>query len=444
MPNVTPMQMIVDDNLHTVYDDDSKKTREEIDGLLKKCLGAAYTSFTFKVGQKVVTGKYVNKSNETIYIIVANITFMGGTEGQHPKDLKRIQYNVTWREFYEKYSSIGKVLWMGLYSYADINVWAFFEPQTYLAKHEGTSMISKGGHKAQYSCHIYLNDLYQGYINNKFCKLDKNNNVVGSVRFDYLASFFDGEEREGNPIIEVIENINTEKVEWNKWITASIAIPYMKRLKEVTGFKQWKQNLWNGWYIEALYSEYLGNRPSQYIDYVATTDKQEVLIEYKNSGLDLAFPSPEHHFIGDLKAVCEGDGNTLLNDETKVKNALEKYKRIWFVIYIHEKKPGKTNDYEMVKWRNHFIQNEGEWDPRKEFNELSAPLTPHSVSFSEMVVIELNEITKEKYFSIGPQFGLNSDGNERNNKFKISKRLLDSVTDDNFVIYRYRPTKNAI
>ena len=44
---------------------------------------------------------------------------------------------------------------------------------------------------------------------------------------------------------------------------------------------------------------------------------------------------------------------------------------------------------------------------------------------------------KDKYFKIGKQFGLNSNGDERNEKFKVSKKLLKTINDDSFVIYRY-------
>lgn len=442
MANAIPKQMYIENGkLHTEYAKDSKKTMDEIYDLVNESLGDSFTKINFKKDQKIAAGYYTHSNAKKTYFLVANVTFMGGKEGQHKKDLKRIQYNVMWREFYERYSSQGEVLWMGLYSYKDMNIWAYFKPETYLKKHQGKSMISKGGHKAQYSCHIYLNDLYQGFNNNSFEKVDKNKNVVGAIKFDYLAQFFEGSRGTKNPIIEVIEEINREEVEWNNWIMAKRAIPFMKTLKEVTGFKQWKQNLWNGWYIESLYSKYLHEHPSDYIDYVATSKKSDVNLEYRESGLDLAFPKEPYHFIGDLKAVCEGGGDTLLNDETKVKSALEKYKRIWFIIYIHEKKQGKTNDYEMVKWRNEFILKEGEWDFRQHpnFEPLSAPLTPHSVAYSEMVIIELNEITKEKYFSIGAQWGNNSDGNVRNDKFKVNKEMLRDINDDSFVIYRYRP-----
>lgn len=276
------------------------------------------------------------------------------------------------------------------------------------------------------------------YDNEFFSKVDKNGNTVGSIRFDCLAKFLNNEYSTANPIIEVINNINKKEIKWNQWITAADAIPYMKNLKSKTGFNQWKQNMWNGWLTEAIYSDYLCDNPSDYIDYVATSKKKTVKDEYKEFGLDLAFPKVPYHFVGDLKAVCFGDGSTLLNDETKVKNALKVYKKIWFIMYIHDKKQGKENDYEMVKWRNHYILDSGEWK-KPTFDELDAPKTPHSISYSEMIIIELNEITKNKYFTIGEQYGLNSDGKERNEKFKVNKSLLKSINDDSFVIYRYRP-----
>ena len=40
---------------------------------------------------------------------------------------------------------------------------------------------------------------------------------------------------------------------------------------------------------------------------------------------------------------------------------------------------------------------------------------------------------------VGSQWGKNSDGKARNNKFKINKKILKEAKDDSFVIYRYRP-----
>ena len=173
-------------------------------------------------GRTSVVGHYVTVGNQHIYIKVANLTFMGGQEGDHPKDLKRIQYNFRWRNFYNEYSRRGKVLWLGLYSHRGINIWAFFEPESYISKHIGKTMCTQDGKPSNYSCHIFLNDLYQGYENGNigryYQKTDKNGNVVGAVSNTFLKAFFDNAIASRNPILEVINSINTTKVPWNKEI----------------------------------------------------------------------------------------------------------------------------------------------------------------------------------------------------------------------------------
>lgn len=59
--------------------------------------------------------------------------------------------------------------------------------------------------------------------------------------------------------------------------------------------------------------------------------------------------------------------------------------------------------------------------------------------FSHCLITISLYITKDKYFLVGFQWGKNSDGKARNNKFKINKKILKEAKDDSFVIYRYRP-----
>lgn len=463
MANVTPQQIYMYNNeVLTKFDKDSVKNSAYIHKSLKSVLGPSYERISFRKGMRNVCGQYTTSSGSRVFFMVANLTFMGGKEGQHPKDLKRIQYNILWKEFYEQYSQEGEVLWLGLYSYMDSNIWAFFRPETYLQKHTDKSMVSKGGHKAMYSCHIYLTDLKLGFENGEESrfqqKVDKNGNIVGAIKYELLADFFDGHLGGENPILSKIKEINQKAIRWNTWIRADYAIPYMRGLQNKTGFNKWKGNLWNGWFIEGIYSEYLHDNPSEYIHYIGTTKNVKIKKEYSPYKLDLGFPNKDFHFIGDLKAISIDDemelfyhhgyetiksksisGDSYLNDEKCINQALAKYKRIWFIIYIHNKKKGYTNQYEMVKWRNQYIRNLGEWDGNehnKKFNLLSAKNTPHSVSYTEMVIIELNEITKDKYFKLKSQ-GKNSNGKPRNNKYGISKKFLKGINDDSFVIARY-------
>lgn len=434
MANVIPKQFYEENgSIKISFEKDNTLKRNEMKEVMINLLGDGFENIDFKKGQRTLTGHY-NAGQEDIFFMMANVTFMGGREGQHPKDLKRIQYNVDWRTFYNTYNDKGTVLWMGIYSYKDLNVFAVFEPETYLEKHKGKEMITKKGQKSAYSCHIYLNDLYQGYKNGIFKKIDKNGNHIWAISSNDLKLYFEGD-YEQDPIISTIKEINSKRITWDRWIRADEAIYFMKELKSKTGFNKWKENMWNGFILEGIYDDFLNDSPSKYMEYVETSRFEEIKNEYKKYCLDLAFPNENNKFIGDLKNVSIDSYDSYLNDETNVNAALEKYNKIWFIIYLHEKKPGKTNDYEMVKWRNHFIKDSGEWKRGKIFNEKSAPYTPHSIKMIGMVIVELNEVTKEKYFFIKSQ-GPNSNDRERPDKYGIKKRILKEVMDDSLVIYR--------
>ena len=224
MSNVIPMQMYIkNDTLFKEFAIDERKSREDISKYLKEVLGTNFQEFIYRKGQKVSTGKY-NARDITYYLRVANITFMGGKEGQHPLDLKRIQYDLHWREFYDEFNSKGKVIWLGLYTFKETKVWAFFEPESYLRKHKGTSMLTSKGLISKYSCHIYLNDLFKGAETNVFEKIDKNKNKIVSINYNYLKQYLDGQTFKMNPIIEIINQINESVIKWKNWISAKDAI----------------------------------------------------------------------------------------------------------------------------------------------------------------------------------------------------------------------------
>ena len=91
---------------------------------------------------------------------------------------------------------------------------------------------------------------------------------------------------------------------------------------------------------------------------------------------------------------------------------------------------------EMVEWRNNYIRSIGEWRRGKPFDLRDAPQTPYSITFKEMVIVELNPLTKDIYFGTMRQ-GVNSNGQPRNDKYSISKRFLRFIDDDRFVIDRF-------
>lgn len=438
MPNAIPLQLTK--NHVMVNDRDKILNKREVEGILKELLGDQVEIFDFIPRQKVTTAVF-HGPQHNIYLIIANITFMGGQEGQHPLDLKRIQYNVLWREFYTKYNKgDDEVKWLGIYSYDSLNVFASFSPETYLEKHKGKDMISKGGVKAQYSCHVFLNDLYKGLEEGVFSKIDARNNTIVTIApdnlFNYLSSVI-----KSDPNQAIIDSINkvSDTIPFKRWIRADEGIPYIKSLDDLnlfsSPFNEWRQNQWGGWYIEGYYYSYYAKHQDEPVKYLKACSDQHILNEYKQYGLDVAFPEGSAPFIGDVKTMEATNGKAYLNDETHTIEALARYGKIWIVIYLFDKKEGKTDDYSMVKWRNHYIANS---DGTPCLNEMSAPYTPHSVYFKEMVIVELNPVTAPLYFEVLTQ-GRQHDGSSRNRKYGIKKQYLNRIgTTDGFIVHRYR------
>ena len=263
MPNVVPFQINKDGKVSCRKDRTLNK--RELERVLRKALGKEnLVIISLHPRQKMVTAIY-NDCDKKTFIILANVTFMGGKEGQHRKDLKRIQYNARWRDYYQEHCNDGEVKWMGLYSFANMNVFVDFSPETYLKKHEGKSMISKGGHKAQYSCHVYLNDIMHGYNDGTFQKTDRFGNTITTVNQQNLADYLNNGAVSVNPIFRVINEVN-KTIEFNEWIRADKGIEYIRSLdNKGINYNQFRLNLWNGFYIEAKYSEYLWNNPSKFL-----------------------------------------------------------------------------------------------------------------------------------------------------------------------------------
>ena len=407
--------------------------QHEIINLIRRILGKRVRLIE-EYKNKQIPVFEVKYGDITHIFTMSNITYMGkGISFSNPETLKRIQLQSWFRKLYNQYTSQPntKVHFMGVYYFSRKYVFADFCAKDYIDKKWKTTT----------STHIYLNDILQGYNQGIFEKTDKYGNHISTIKLECFENYFKGE-YEKRSVIDRIEEISLEMPK--DWITAEKAIPFMRSLehedtKEFTSFNNWRQNLWNGWIIEAYYSKlashFTGNDSVLYID---TCDEKQIQDKYKSYDLDLLLTNEDGKtFLGDLKGVSinveKPQGKTLLNDEKHVNEAISKFERIWFVFYIQKSKPGKTNNYEMVKWRNAYIEKiDG-----KSRDPLSGKSTPHSIQIDEIVVIELNEVTKDRYFEIGKQWGKNSNQKDRNRKYKISKHLLKQLTeDDSFVIYR--------
>jgi len=132
------------------------------------------------------SGVYTNpNSGKKLYVMVANLTFMGGKLGQHPVYKKRIQYDFRWRDYYIQNIKNGPVIWLGLYSFNDIDAWVIFEPKTYLEKQKG-----KGNFTSR-SCHADIRDIQKACKQNKWIEsTDQKGNKSTAIPKTCLSDYF--------------------------------------------------------------------------------------------------------------------------------------------------------------------------------------------------------------------------------------------------------------
>lgn len=401
--------------------------KETIIDLILSRLGEKNCLIINHEGNKTPIIKYTSLRGNEIFLIISNVTYMGGDgkNKQHPLSLKRIQLKKWFKPFYENNKNSSNLIkFAGLYPLLDSNnnvndfILVDFEPKTYLQRNMNNS-----------SAHVFLNDLFQSFYKESFSKIDKRGNKITTIHSNNLEHYLNT-----TPYIDskfaFFDNFNSQ-FEWNKWITAEQAITYMYEHNSVN----YKQNLWNGWYLECRMDSFISQHKDVPVIYLDTSNDTDIINKFRKYDLDLVFK--EDDFLGDLKATSSKGTEIILNDKSHTDHALKDYKRIWYIIYVHEKKDGKTNNYEMVRWRNRFISQITNLSK----DELSAKGTPHSICFTNMVIVEINSINYIELLSknlIVPkkQFGKNSDGHERKEKYYLKKKIIN---DDNFVIYRYNP-----
>ena len=427
MHNLIPLQ------INSFGETENKKDQvlsiREIDNLMSKIFEGKVNRISRRAIYKVIHGDNIT------FLLVKNITYMGGDgmNKMHPLDLKRIQLPKSWQIFCEQNKGLNiDVKFIGIYKNDSLIIFADFIADTYLKRKMNNS-----------AAHIYLNDLYQGLKNGIFSKIDKRGNKIFTISEALFRDYIYKNAKENvNPILRTIEKI-TDTIKWNEWIRADEAIQYERSLftgDDDTSFNNWKQNMWNGWYVEAKFSHYQLYHPNIDVIYVDTCGNRAIKEKFKKYDLDLVFPKTLQNdlFMGDIKAVSTtSGGNTLLNDVAHTDLALKDFGKIWICFYLHDKLSGSTNNFEMVEWRNKYIYEQS--GKKGNLKLRSARNTPHSIKFTDMVILELNSVNKDNFFKAVNQFGHNSNGKERNKKYSINKNYLKKlVNDDSLVIYRYK------
>ena len=345
--------------------------------------------------------KYVHNNIDT-YFLTGAVTWLNKP---HPLFKKRLQLKDWYRDFYDKFihKENTDVRIVGVYRYDGMHIFVEFNAEDYMENKLNSS-----------SAHVYTNDLYQALKNEFFRKQDQNGNTITTISSKNFKKYIDGNIKE-NAIFDLFTKFNDDFL-FGEWISASSAIEEMKS----KNWYQWKGTEWAGWFLEYETNEFIENEDCPNIMLYIGNKKDDTLLDF-----DLYFE--EDDFYGDLKASDINQKEVILNDQDNILEAINLYEKLWYVIYEHDTKKDKDYGSVMAKARMKLMGT-----PYKEGSKISyKDRMKHSVNFKKMEILELNKINMHEVLRTFNQ-GRNSDGRNRNPKFKIDKKNID-----NFTIYSY-------
>lgn len=349
------------------------------------------------------------------HLLVRTCTYLGNP---HPIFKKRVQLPLWFNEYTKainKQNPNIEVRYIGVYHYGDEHhgdnvIFVDFKKDTYLAKK---------GHNS--SAHVYTNDLFQAMTYGVFTKEDYFGNTISAIRRDKFRDYITGNVSETNSLFDLFRKFNCGFT-FGQWLKALDVIKEMHKNE----WHQWRQAEWAGWFLEYKFNKFtIDNNVTNQMRYVGSSLKRE-------GDLDFDIRFDEEDFYGDLKASDIKKKETPGNDQQNLIECIYQFDKFWYVIYEHETlKDSEATNYEATKARNRYIKSV---DPSYDKDEMSYhKRMKNSVKFMKMSIIELNRVNFREALTDFNQ-GHQPDGNARNPKFNINKKVLEN---DNFVVFRY-------
>lgn len=352
-----------------------------------------------------------NHNGKKCFFLCGSVTYLSKP---HPVFKKRFQLKKWFKDFYDEYSGnpLNSIHLIGIYHYQGLILFVDFKTSDYMNRKLNSS-----------AAHIFTNDLYQGLSNGCFRKCDKNNNHITVLTIRTLKDFLSNKKME-NPIFNLFQKFNSQ-FGFGKWIYADKAISEMKN----ADWYQWKGTEWPGWFLEYKFSAFIvaQNCQGEMIYIGNIKNKEQKLLDF-----DIFFPKANYY--GDLKASDIEKSETPGNDQGNVLEAVNKYEKLWYVIYEHETEKDLLHNNEMAIKRMHLIGD----DKYKGTEKISyAKKMKHSVNFLQMKIFELNRINLNETLSIFNQ-GHQPNGTVRKPKFLINKKNIE-----NFIVYSFKFNPNV-
>lgn len=365
------------------------------------------------LGEKISVLKYQGTKNvyvyehdgRTEYLLCGAVTYLSNP---HPLFKKRLQLKQWFKDFYKEYSSKPRssVHLLGVYHYEGLFLFVDFKTSDYIGRKLNSS-----------AAHVYTNDLYQGLSLGIFEKIDRNGNHITVLTSRTLKNFLCGEKSE-NRIFSLFQRFNSRFC-FGRWIFADEAISEMKK----SNWYQWRGTEWPGWFLEYKFDAFIvaENCQGEMVYIGNIKDKNQKLLDF-----DIFFPKANYY--GDLKASDIDKSEAPGNDQKNVLEAINRYEKLWYVIYEHKTEKDSAHQNEMAVKRMKLLGESLKPGEKISYSEKMK----HSVEFLQMEIFELNRINLNETLSAFNQ-GRQSDGKKRKPKFLINKKNID-----NFIVFSYK------
>lgn len=339
-------------------------------------------------------------------ILKAQVTYLG-TPWESFK--KRIQIPRAWVDAYHQALTDDLTpRFVGIYHYGEVTIFVDFDPSTYVTRKANNS-----------AAHVSTNDLHQAQVDGVFSRVDGNDNLRTSVRFDLFADYLLGDVQEVHPYVEALDDFTVEFLDHER-LPALVAVQEMY----ASGWPDTMQGEWAGFYLEYRLDEFL--RRSGADDLIGfQKEKRRGQFDY-----DLIFKDRDGvAFYGDLKASSAASHESPGNDAEDIRRCLAEFGRFWYVIYEHETwRSRDEGDVPVMEW-NDWRRSVGH-ESRNGYDPLSyAGRFKSAVRFTRALVLEVNEANYPLVLSEFAQ-GRQPSGAPRALKVMIDKRNID-----NFLIY---------
>ena len=317
-------------DLSLEIDFDQTLTQTQIKQKLIEILGKGNCFEETIANRKVFV--YLNDSNIKQVLLFANVSYLGGN-GVHPIFKKRMQLQTSFKDV--ALAVFGKtdyfVRFLGVYHYKENFVFVDFVKDSYLKKKMHNS-----------AAHVYVNDLFQGMKNGIFKKIDKNNNILYTVKLTKLKDYLNDNISVQNKITKIL-NLFTKfnhGFPFGQWLEAIKCVEEMRN----KSWSQWAQTEWAGWFLEYRFYHFTkDNNTDSCCKYIR---------QKRQSDLDFDLWFDEVSFYGDLKSESLSSGAILGNDKESILEAINTYDKFWYIVYEHDTIKDKDRNYEASEFIN--------------------------------------------------------------------------------------------